>query len=493
MGMFSKLFGGAGSDKADKLRAQALEAFTSIQTPQLKDLQIQLDKYVQAGRMTPEQAEAQMLGSSAFNDIVTDPSFVGAQKQALQQMQNVATEGGLTAIDKAKLNDITIQQNQQNKSQNAATMQQAQQRGMGGSDINTVNQLINEQGAADRASNAGLNVAAQAQARALQAMQAAGQQGGAMQAQQYGEQAEKAKAANAIDVFNKQTLNQTNLYNTQSANEAQAANLAETQRVSDANVGAGNANLKYNAQQNQAVFDNAMAKAGGVANVAQKSADAADAASAAERNASAGLISGAAQMGGTALAGPLGGMIAGGMTRGPADAAARPDTRMGSTNSNYRRNKDGSYNFAEGGEVCMNEGGEAKTPPLPIKSNGKGWTLSDPNGEVVGDFPSYSDAVDFAQKVEQKQPHVKDFKDGGPVPGQAQVAGDSPKNDTVDAKLSPGEVVVPRSAMDDDKEFEQFMERFRPSKRDKKPDSDKPLMAQALENLHARLRKIEGQ
>jgi hypothetical protein len=34
---------------------------------------------------------------------------------------------------------------------------------------------------------------------------------------------------------------------------------------------------------------------------------------------------------------------------------------------------------------------------------------------------------------------------GGGVPGQAKVQGDSPKNDTVPAELSPGEVVLPRS------------------------------------------------
>jgi hypothetical protein len=39
------------------------------------------------------------------------------------------------------------------------------------------------------------------------------------------------------------------------------------------------------------------------------------------------------------------------------------------------------------------------------------------------------------------------FLEGGAVPGQAQVPGDSERNDTVSAKLSPGEFVVPRSAM----------------------------------------------
>jgi hypothetical protein len=45
-----------------------------------------------------------------------------------------------------------------------------------------------------------------------------------------------------------------------------------------------------------------------------------------------------------------------------------------------------------------------------------------------------------------KQSDPKGFASGGVVPGQASVPGDSTQNDVVDAKLSPGEVVVPRSA-----------------------------------------------
>ena len=41
------------------------------------------------------------------------------------------------------------------------------------------------------------------------------------------------------------------------------------------------------------------------------------------------------------------------------------------------------------------------------------------------------------------------FVDGGQVPGHALVPGDSQRNDTVMAKLSPGEFVVPREAMSD--------------------------------------------
>jgi hypothetical protein len=42
---------------------------------------------------------------------------------------------------------------------------------------------------------------------------------------------------------------------------------------------------------------------------------------------------------------------------------------------------------------------------------------------------------------------MRNMKSGGHVPGQASVSGDSAKNDTVPAMLSPGEVVIPRSVM----------------------------------------------
>jgi hypothetical protein len=40
--------------------------------------------------------------------------------------------------------------------------------------------------------------------------------------------------------------------------------------------------------------------------------------------------------------------------------------------------------------------------------------------------------------------------EGGSVPGHALTPGDSPRNDTVDAKLSPGEIVLPRSVTKSD-------------------------------------------
>lgn len=534
MGLFSKLFGGSGSDKADKLRQQAIDAFNAIQTPELKDLQIQLDHYVSTGRLTPEQAEAELLQSNAFNDIVTDPALASAQKQALVALQEIGTQGGLTATDKARLQDITNEQNQVARGRNEAILQAARQRGMGGSDITTVNQLLNEQAAADRASQRGTDVAAQAEARALQALIQAGQTAGQIRGQEYGEQANKAQAENAIDLFNKQTLNQTNLYNVDAANRAQAANLANEQAIANANVGMTNAERQANINAVQQRFANEMAKAQGKSGVLNQWAADASATDKADRMADQAFVSGLIQTGATALGGAFGGPAG----AAGVNAATQNIGQNRTTNTNYKRNPDGTYNFAEGGivemdkedfkdehnrlldvlenpspvtsmeeakrqrkemeeqdfncggEVKMNEGG--KTPLLPIVSGENKFTILDPNGEIIGSFDTYADAAMYADKVRQKQPKVSDFKDGGKVPGEAIVPGNSPINDTVPAKLSPGEVVVPRSAMSDDEEFNAFMEKFRPSKRRKEVDPDKPLMIQALHNLSSRIDRMEG-
>ena len=421
MGLFSSLFGGAGSDKADKMRQAAIDAFTSIQTPALKDLQIQLDKYVAAGRLTPAQAEAELLKSNAFNDIVTDPALEGAQKQALTALQEIGTQGGLTAIDKARMADITSEQNQVARGRNEAIMSQARERGMGGSDISTVNQLMSEQSAANRASRRGTDVAANAEARALQALIQGGQMATGMRTQDYGEQATRAGAENALDLFNKQTLNQTNLYNVDAANKAQAANLANEQAIANANVGTTNEERRYNAQQHQQLFQDEMAKASGVAGVYDQWAGDATAAKRSETAADLALTGGALQAVAPAFKNPFSG----------ASPKGGFDPSKYSTSDQFSNISDlpGGY---KGGEV------------LPENE------LERHRLEMAG----YN-----------RPPMVQDFKNGGVVPGQAVVPGNNPVNDTVTANLSPGEVVVPKTAMSDDQEFDMFMEKFRPSSR----------------------------
>lgn len=53
--------------------------------------------------------------------------------------------------------------------------------------------------------------------------------------------------------------------------------------------------------------------------------------------------------------------------------------------------------------------------------------------------------------------------DGGKVPGRAKMAGDHPQNDTVPVMLSPGEVVVPKSKVDDPQAVKDFFSSLKKS------------------------------
>jgi hypothetical protein len=418
MGLMSAIFGSGGSDKADKLRQQAIDAFNAVKTPELQALQVQLDKYVQAGTMTPDQAEASLLSSNAYNDIVTDPSLVGAQKQALQSLQDVGNAGGLTAIDKARLSDIRDSQNQDAKGRLASIESNARERGVGGSGLELVSALQNEQSAADRAAKAGTDVAATAQSRALSALLGAGEAATSMRGQDYAEQANKAAAENAIQAFNKRALDSTNKFNVENANAAQAANLTNAQNVSNANTNIGNQNKIHNANANQQVFNDNLALASGKAGVDVSAANAAQEQAAREQagdlGVANGIIGGAARIGATAMGGPAAG----------AAASSAGPSAGGST---------------------------------------------DPWGAHNNEY---------------------DFAHGGKVPGLAPVPGDSPKNDVVDAHLSPGEVVVPRSAMNDEEDFNKFMSQFAPPPKAHKLETAKPEV-KALANLHKRISELE--
>lgn len=98
------------------------------------------------------------------------------------------------------------------------------------------------------------------------------------------------------------------------------------------------------------------------------------------------------------------------------------------------------------GAIKLAHGGE-----VPDLQNGNGFNLPEPTptpsiptllqfkSKSLGDMQPSSFAAQFMQHLAHG---------GMAVPGRAEVAGDSPKNDKVPAMLSPGEVVLPRSVME---------------------------------------------
>lgn len=419
MGMFSSLFGSSGSDKADKFRQEALDAFNAVKTPDLSALQVQLQNAVVAGKISPEEAEAQLLNSNAFDSIKTDPSLAGAQKQALLKLQQTGQEGGLDAIDKSKLQAIRDQQEQENHSSNEAIMANARARGTGNSNLNTVNSLIQQQGAADRASRAGTDVAAQAQSRALQALIASGNVAKGMEDSQFASEAAKATSQNEIDKFNAANKNDMSKFNVTNDLNAQSANTANAQHVSDTNTATKNAETVHNADQNQTVFNDEMGKASGKAGVLNGWAGDATAAKARETGADMALTGGAINAGagaiGYGMAGPAGAATTGAET---APMGYKPKVAP---------NQYAVLGYADGGEV--------KDPA---------------SSSIEDEYDKFMQSFSCGGTVKMADGGSVTIKPGMTkkpvqVPGVAPVQGDSPANDIVDAKVSPGEYIVPRT------------------------------------------------
>lgn len=253
---------------------QIEDQFKDLNVPKIGDMQIQLEELVQQGTLSPEQAQAILMDSSAWENVSSDPNLKNAQLEALTALQEIGQSGGLTLSDRAALNKIATEEATANRGAREAILQNAEARGAGGSGMSILAQLQNQQDSATRRSQRDLDVAGLAQERALQALTQAGTTAGNIRSQDFTEQGARADALDAISKFN--TANQQNvaLTNTAANNEAQARNLAAKQAVADANTATRNNQQMHNKNLIQQDFDNEIKKRGGSTQVQQANAQA---------------------------------------------------------------------------------------------------------------------------------------------------------------------------------------------------------------------------
>jgi len=135
----------------------------------------------------------QPLAISSLRAETEAPEAVAAQKNALQKLQQV-TEKGYTAEEQAALNRIQQQSAAQAAQQQAALKSQMARRGVAGTGQELAMNLANLGQQSANQYQAGLDVAAQAQRRAFQAMQAQGGLGSQVRQQAYGEAERRAGA-----------------------------------------------------------------------------------------------------------------------------------------------------------------------------------------------------------------------------------------------------------------------------------------------------------
>lgn len=185
--LVSRLIGEAISagdlERAEKLKQQAIADYGEDILPQL------------------EQATAQEVGATELGNIRVDPTGRNAQVSALERLSQFG-EGGFSPEDAAEQRRVMDAAAGVASRQAAQGEQLAAARGLRRSGLSQALGQQAAQAGAQTASDAAAQLAAQRRQRQLQALGMMGQQGAALRGADYGEQADRATAQDAINRFN---------------------------------------------------------------------------------------------------------------------------------------------------------------------------------------------------------------------------------------------------------------------------------------------------
>lgn len=386
------LLTGGKAQEADSDLNSALGAINAVATPTTEEMQFQIQQLVQAGVMTPEEAQTFLQSPSAFSTENIDQTGTQAQQQAIASLLGAAGAGGLNPEEQAQMQQIEQQLATQEHGANQAAIQGQAARGnlTGGETLAA--QLEGNQAADVNANQLGAATAGNAYQQMINELTSAGSLGSGLQGQENTQANTVASAIDAINRFNTTQQQTEENLNTQASNVAQEENLANLQDISNKNVSNANAHALQQSQLPQETYQDALAKAEAAAGIDTQMAN--QATGQGEQN--AGIVGGLTGLGATTVF--------------------------------------GGNNF---GSPSSSSGGSS-----PAGAAGAANTFSD-FGAGAGEAGGSADAAGIA--LVNKGGEIKDFRSGGPVPGKAVVPGNSPRNDNVPAMLSPGEVVLPRT------------------------------------------------
>jgi hypothetical protein len=250
-------------ERAELLQNQALQQFLSITIPDPKDQRIALEEFVLQGTINPQLEAAISQAPSEFEKIVTSWEDKQAQRRALSELEQIGYKGGMRLQDKATIQEALKDSQSRERGERLAISAEMARRGLSGSGFEVAGRLAAQQGSADRDAMTSLKAASDAQNRALSAIQSAGELGTKYRTQEFGEQAQKAAAADVINRFNTENLRDVQMRNLASQNRAQELNLSRKQDLANMNTQMRNYQQEYNKGLLQKQYENQLQRAAG--------------------------------------------------------------------------------------------------------------------------------------------------------------------------------------------------------------------------------------
>ena len=231
------LDGGAGK-KALNAAKEGVANYEELKKilPTFDQTQVDYEDFQSAGELNPFLENQINLSDTDLNNISQEGVGRDAQIRALQAISAKVDAGGLTDADKADLNNIINQSQIVNKGNQERIIQNAQERGVGGSGVEMANRLISQQTSANDLNTRGLEINKQAEAAKQAALQNLLTGGTTVRSADYNQQAEKAKAQDEINRFNTNNQVGQQQRNIQQQNVAQTGNLNNRQDIANKNT-----------------------------------------------------------------------------------------------------------------------------------------------------------------------------------------------------------------------------------------------------------------
>lgn len=261
-GLGSSLIGASQAsearNQAKRLIDESIKDYQSMGIPSEEAMRLSLERYRSAGVLTPEMEQEILQGRTELEGIQTDPRLREAEMNALSELQQIG-EGGYRLSDKAKTEKILGDIAQQERGAREAIEQDMRQRGVYGSGAELATKLNSQQNAAQNAYTQGLNLSAQADDRALQAIMEGGRLAGNMDEKQFAQQQQIKAAQDAINRMNTVARQDVQQRNVGARNLAQASNLQNAQNIMNANTDIANKEQTYNKNLGQQRFENELA------------------------------------------------------------------------------------------------------------------------------------------------------------------------------------------------------------------------------------------
>lgn len=269
MGLLDAFTGGASDSARDALK-RAESYFGAIQTPTIEQLTLpELQKYVEAGIMTPAEAQSYLQERNAFEDMNIPQTGTAAQVAAINRMAQIADAGAEgTPMQQAQMENTLSKMRNSVGAQRGAIENAMAARG---TPYALIQAALSTQALGQDQQQAHLdavNAQAAAYQNALNAMAQGGQMGNALQGQQNQQSNTVAQAANAMQQFNAQNQQQASQFNAGNRQAANLYNATNKQNVANQNTATSNARTQYNAQLPQQTFANQMEKAKGMSGAA---------------------------------------------------------------------------------------------------------------------------------------------------------------------------------------------------------------------------------